>query len=141
MKNPKNMKYLKLFESFFQMNELMFHLREIAKKLIQNLPTSDNQMTLDDFKIEISLNSDIVDGVKQLLAVIRQNEQVVGEIFMDFESREYPDYIMVQYTLSNTNEGNSLYCRSEIYDRDLLNADKIRRRIKFRNELSAQLPK
>lgn len=135
------MKYLKIFENFLAMNELMGNLRIIAKRIIGNIPSTDGVIMIDDFKIEISFNSNIQDGVKQLLAVIRKNDHVVGEIFMDFESKDYPDYIMIQYTLSNANEGNSLFSRREIFDRGLLNADKIRRRIKFRNELSAQLPK
>ncbi len=142
MKNQKHMKYLQLFESFFELNELMGHLREIARKLIQNMPTSDDEISIDDFKIEISLKSDLEDGVKQLLAIIRKNEKSIGSIFIDFESPEFPDNIILKYIIDMANEGISTnsYSKTEKMDKDLINTEK-NRKLNRRRNLSPSLPK
>jgi hypothetical protein len=143
MKNPKNMKYLQLFESFFELNELMGHLRSIAQKLVQNMPASDSEVTMDNFKIEISLKSDLDDGVKELLAIIRQDGKRVGSIFIDFESPAFPDNIIVKYEIDMENEGVSTnsYSRTEQMDKDLMNSERKKRRPNWRNNLSESLPK
>jgi hypothetical protein len=143
MKNQKHMKYLQLFESFFELNELMGHLREIAKKIIQNMPTTDGEISMDNFKIEISLKSDLDDGVKQLLAIIRQEEKRIGSIYIDFESADFPDNIIVKYDIDMENEGVSTnsYSRTEQMDRDLLNSERKKKRPNWRNNLSESLPK
>lgn len=141
MKNRKRMKYLQIFESFLGMNEIMDTLRRIAMKIIQDMPKADGEMTIDDYKIEISFDSDLVDGIRQLLAIIRQNEVGIGSILLDFENSEFPGSIVVLYTVGIANEGNSLYCREEKFDRDLLDSDKIRKRIDLKNKLSESLKK
>lgn len=143
MKNQKHMKYLQLFESFFELNELMGHLREIAQKLIQNLPTSEDEISMDDFKIEISLKSDLDDGVKQLLAIIRKNEKNIGSIFIDFESSDFPENIIVRYNIDMENEGisSNSYSKTEKMDKDLMNSCKKIRLPNWKNNLSQSLPK
>lgn len=143
MKNQKHLKYLKLFESFFEMNELMGHLREIAQKIVQNMPTNDGEVSMDDFKIEVSLKSDLDEGVKQLLAIIRKNEKSIGSIYIDFESQEFPDNIIVKYIIDIENEGvsSNSFTRSEKMDKDLLNSARRKRRPNWQKNLSESLPK
>jgi hypothetical protein len=142
MKNPKNMKYLKLFEGFFEMNELLMHLREIAKKIVQNLPEKDGEIIMDDYKIKVSIKTNIMndDNIKELDALIFKNEEMVGSIYLDFDA---PEELIVQYILNLTNEGHTIsnYSRKEFLDRDLINIHKRKRKQNWRNNLSESLPK
>lgn len=141
MNNPKHLKYLRLFENFFKMNELMGHLREIARKLILDMPNADGEITIDNFKIELFFKSEVEDKINQLLAIIRQDGERVGSILLDFGNSEFPGSIVVQYSIGNANEGVSLYSRKEKFEGDLLNSEKFRKRIEMRNKLSAMLTK
>ena len=142
MKNPKNMKYLKLFEGFFEMNELLMHLREIAKKLIQNLPAEDGEITMDNFNIQVSIKTNILDddNIKELDAKIYKNEEMIGSIFVDFDA---PEELIVQYVIPLTNEGQKInnYTKKEVIDRDLINIHRKIRKPHWRNNLSESLPK
>lgn len=142
MKNPQRMKYLQLFESFFELNELMGHLREIAKKLIQNLPQENGEITMDDYNIEVNLKSNLDDTVRELLAIIYQNELHVANIFIDFNSPDYPNNIIINYGINLKSEGVStnIYNRKEMMNKDLINTEK-KRKPNWKNNLSPSLPK
>jgi hypothetical protein len=142
MKNPKRMKYLKLFEGFFEMNELLMHLREIARKIVQNLPEKDGEIIMDDYKIKVSIKTNIMndDNIQELDALIFKNEEMVGSIYLDFDA---PEELIVQYVIPLTNEGQTIsnYSRKEFLDRDLINIHKRKRKQNWRNNLSQDLPK
>jgi len=142
MKNQKRMKYIKLFEGFFEMNELLMHLKEIAKKLIQNLPEEDKEISMDQYKIKVAIKTNIMDddNIQELDAQIFKNEDMVGRIYVDFDS---PEELIVQYDIPLTNEGQkvSIYTRKEEIDRELINIQKLKRRRDWRRNLSQDLPK
>jgi hypothetical protein len=142
MKNQKRMKYIKLFEGFFEMNELLMHLKEIAKKLIQNLPDEDGEISMDDYKIKVAIKTNIMDddNIQELDAKIYKNDDMVGSIYVDFDSSEE---LIVQYDIPLTNEGQKIssYTRKEEIDRDLVNSQKRRRKRDWRRNLSQDLPK
>lgn len=140
MEKQRRMKYLRLFEAYFEVNEFMIDLRLISKLLITDVPNSDRELLILEYIVRICIKSN-EDGVTGISAIVLKNDIQVGLIELDFDNSDFPDYVFVQYNLCYTNEGKSLYCLVDKVDKSLLDSEKIKRRNRLFKKLSASLPK
>lgn len=110
------MNYMKLFEQYLAIEDVMSQLRTIAKRIVHNLPTiprkEDEELALEvNCRIMIKRICSLNNDMAFLEVVVYLDNNYIGNIQLDFKS-ESP-CILVASSMGNKNEGR-VYNKSKM---------------------------
>jgi hypothetical protein len=101
------MKYLKFFESYLTVEEVMSQLRTVTQRIVQNLPTFPRKqgadlMLKDNCRIVVRRISASENIITFMEVEVYFEDKFIGSINIDFKS-EAP-HILVAYNIKSVNE-------------------------------------